>query len=314
MHVISVMNYKGGVGKTTITANLGAELARRGRQVLLIDIDPQANLTFSFIRPEEWAMTYAESKTLKNWFQSFEEDQQPISLKDIVFTPPKATKRLKALGSQGQLDLISSHLELINIDLDLAVKLGGASLRDSQKNFLNIHGRLAKGIKQIEKEGYEFVLIDCPPNFNIVTKTAIVASDYLLIPAKPDYLSTIGIDYLIRSYKNLVSDYNDYATFRESKAYAPISPLILGVIFNMIQVYAGKPILVLRQYMEQTKKLNIPVFQTYLRESKNIFSDMPAFGLPVILRNGDSEIHNAVVEEIENFVNEFECKLGTSIE
>jgi len=54
MHVISVINYKGGVGKTTITANLGAELARRGRRVLLIDIDPQASLTFSFIPPEEW--------------------------------------------------------------------------------------------------------------------------------------------------------------------------------------------------------------------------------------------------------------------
>ncbi len=83
MNVISVINYKGGVGKTTITANLGAELARRGRQVLLIDTDPQANLTFSFIRPDEWARTYAESKTLKNWFESFEEERQPVCLKDI---------------------------------------------------------------------------------------------------------------------------------------------------------------------------------------------------------------------------------------
>ena len=51
MHVVSVINYKGGVGKTTTTANLAAELAWRGKDVLIIDLDPQASLTFSFIKP-----------------------------------------------------------------------------------------------------------------------------------------------------------------------------------------------------------------------------------------------------------------------
>ena len=73
MHVISVINYKGGVGKTTITANLSTELAWRGLNVLMIDLDPQANLTFSFIRPDQWASEYAKSKTIKNWFESFED-------------------------------------------------------------------------------------------------------------------------------------------------------------------------------------------------------------------------------------------------
>jgi chromosome partitioning protein len=52
--VVSVMNYKGGVGKTTLTANLAAEIAHRGHKVLMIDLDPQANLTFSFYSVEEW--------------------------------------------------------------------------------------------------------------------------------------------------------------------------------------------------------------------------------------------------------------------
>lgn len=308
MYVISVINYKGGVGKTTITANLGAELARRGRRVLLIDIDPQASLTFSFISPEKWVRSYSESKTLKTWFQSYE-DNQPIALKDIILTPPKTEQKLKELGAKGKLDLISSHLELINIDLDLAIKLGGATLKEAKKNYLKIHGMLARGIKQIERQGYDFVLIDCPNNFNIVTKTAIVASDHLLIPAKPDYLSTIGIDYLIKSYSNLVSDYNEYVRFGEQSDYSAISPLILGVIFNMIQVYKGKPIAVSREYMEKTGKLKLPVFQNYLRENKNIFSDTPAYGLPAIL----AEPPDIINEEIKNFVNEFENKLEISV-
>src|SRR4051812_45217991 len=68
MHVVSVINYKGGVGKTSVTANLAAELAWRGLNVLLLDLDPQASLTFSFIRPEHWTEHFADSQTIKSWF------------------------------------------------------------------------------------------------------------------------------------------------------------------------------------------------------------------------------------------------------
>src|SRR6266511_3069898 len=63
--VVSVINYKGGVGKTTLTANLGADLAARGRRVLLIDLDPQASLTFSFFRVPEWETQLAVRRTAR---------------------------------------------------------------------------------------------------------------------------------------------------------------------------------------------------------------------------------------------------------
>ena len=58
MKIVSVINYKGGVGKTSLTANMGAELAWRRKRVLLIDLDAQASLTFSFIKPDEWSNKY----------------------------------------------------------------------------------------------------------------------------------------------------------------------------------------------------------------------------------------------------------------
>lgn len=305
MRTISVINYKGGVGKTTLTANLAAELAQRDRNILLIDLDPQASLTFSFITPQEWLAEFSESKTIKNWFESFE-NKTLLNLKELIFAPKKINSKSKV---KGKLDMIASHLELINIDLELATELGGVTLKQTKKNFLKVHRRLAQGIKQIKNE-YDLIFIDCPPNFNIVTKNAIVASDYLLIPAKPDYLSTIGISYLNRSVRRLLEDYNDYVKTDDEDLEKQISPKILGVVFTMVQVYGGNPISILRQYIQQTKNLEIPVFTNFIRENKNIFSDAPTYSVPVVLVDDNSQTHRGIINEIENIVNELEQQLG----
>jgi len=110
MHVILIINYKGGVGKTTITANLAAELARRGLHILLIDVDPQTNLTLSFVTPEEWQKQYSETKTIRKWFKSFEEGQLPLDLSEIIFSPMRVNNQLKELEATERVDMIASHL------------------------------------------------------------------------------------------------------------------------------------------------------------------------------------------------------------
>ena len=67
MKIVSVINYKGGVGKTTLTANLGAYAASKGKRVLMIDLDPQSSLTFSFMTPDSWRDKYFENRTMKNF-------------------------------------------------------------------------------------------------------------------------------------------------------------------------------------------------------------------------------------------------------
>jgi chromosome partitioning protein len=136
-----------------------------------------------------------------------------MALASLIETPPRIAAKLHG---KGQLDVIYSHLGLINVDLELATKLGGANLAQAKKNFISIHRRLAEGLTSISAEkNYDVVLIDCPPNFNIVTKTAIIASDYILVPTRPDELSTLGIDYLMRSIGGLIKDYNDYAKLEQ---------------------------------------------------------------------------------------------------
>lgn len=305
MHIISVINYKGGVGKTTLTANIAAELAYRGHDVLMVDLDPQASLTFSFIEPEWWRKEIAVGKTIKNWF-STKKRERCKNFNQLILSPEAVND---ALDGRGRLDLVSSHLDLINVDLELATELGGVDMKQIGEKFVKVHRRLKEGLDQIPDEAYDFVIIDCPPNFNIVTKCAIVASQYVLIPAKADYLSTMGIDYLKTSVQKLVKDYNDFCAKADDDddEFLPINPELLGVVFTMVQYYGGLPINACRQYIDQTRELGNSVFDSYMRENKTLYADAPRSGVPVVL--GFKRNRADVVREIENIVDELEVKL-----
>jgi len=261
MDIVAVINYKGGVGKTTVTSNIAGELAFRGKKVLLIDTDAQASLTFSFITPDEWDTDYKAHKTIKTWFDAISSGQNPRDLKDFIISPARVNGIFSRKNTGGRIDLICSHLGLINVDLELATLLGGANLQQSKRNYIKVHGKLRQALRDLLDEAdYDIVLIDCPPNFNIVTKNAIIASEKILIPAKPDYLSTLGIDYLQRSVNDLVREFNEYATLDgDEDDEEEIAPSILGVLFTMIQITSGQPISAQRQFIAQTRRLGVHV-------------------------------------------------------
>lgn len=307
--IFSVINYKGGVGKTTVTANVASELAKEGKKVLLVDLDPQTNLTFSFIKVDEWKRDF-QDRTIKKWYDAFIDSDLELNLVDLVIRPFRVNKRLRDLNCAGSIDLISSHLGLINVDSELSAKLWGGSERTNRRNFLVVYSRLKEGIKQLENQNYDYIFIDCPPNFNVVTKTAIAASDKLIVPARPDYLSTIGIEQLQKHVKELVFDFNNKLAFDDLRnEFELIDPDLAGVIFTMVEKRKDEPISALRHYIHQVKQLEIPTFETVIRENKTIYANAPEEGIPVVLQKVSGDTYKNIQTELKHLTKEFKERI-----
>lgn len=301
MRVVAVMNYKGGVGKTTLTANLGAVAASRGWRVLLIDLDPQTNLTFSFFSVDDWQDRIKDYRTIKRWYDG-EMPGRDVSLADLVVTPERVNR---VLGStDGRLDLISSHLGLIDIDLELAARLGGTTTLDgSKRKFLDLHGCLRRALADKQLDEYDLVLIDCAPNFGLVTKTAIVASEQILVPAKADYLSTLGLDYLVGNCQALVRQFNDYVDHkRNTEEHRPIDPQFLGVVFTMVQIYSQQVTGPQHVYIEEVREnSHVRVLENTVRNNSRIFGGAGESGVPAMLRTSKKD---EIVQEFDELVDE----------
>lgn len=294
MKIVSVINYKGGVGKTTITANIASELAFRGKKVLLIDLDPQTNLTFSYLKVDEWQEKYEKNKTIKFWFDSIIDGINPMpTFKDLIV-------------KKDNLDIICSHLGLIDVDIELAAGLSAGTERQHRNNFIKTFSYIKNELKELEEE-YDVVLFDCPPNFSIVTKNALLASDYYIVPAKMDYLSTLGINQLRKHVSTLVNQYNSYC--KETGAESS-DPKLLGVIATMISVRNNEPISAQKFYIDALIRSNIHLFESKIRENKTIYASAPEYGTPVVLQSHSSGTYAEVVSELEDLTTEFIREVG----
>ena len=164
MRVISLVNQKGGVGKTTTTKNLGAGLVREGKRVLLIDLDPQANLTYSLgIRPENDDSMRTMYEVLKGTAQ----------LKDVILTHDNGLK------------LAPAHINLSASELELTSQAGRELI-------------LKEAIRPVLKD-YDYILIDCAPSLGILTLNALVASREVFIPLQTEFLAMQGMSKLLET-------------------------------------------------------------------------------------------------------------------
>lgn len=302
--IVAVINYKGGVGKTTTIANLASGCARDGKKVLLVDADAQSNLTFSFVSVSRWRKDFETDKTLRSFYSEIVDTHKIPSLKKFIITDLRVNRQLRRLGATGYIHLVSSHLGLINIDLDLAVNLGGANKRAMALSIVQTYNYFREALNAVKDE-YDVVLVDCPPNFNIVTKNALVASNLYIIPTKPDYLSTLGVEELQKHIAHLQQDTNeDIDEYKFS--FDHIDLKLLGVLFTMVKVYAGRPASKHQEFISDVRRSRVATFKAKIRHNASYNADIPESLVPLIITDGSAPKLRELIDEYDKLAAEFQ--------
>ncbi|MBC2639080.1 MULTISPECIES: ParA family protein [unclassified Rhodococcus (in: high G+C Gram-positive bacteria)] len=180
-HVVATTNLKGGVGKTTTTAALGEMLSGEfGQRVMLIDLDPQTNLTMMMIGESRWGELDSQGRTLAALFE------HAISAAGTVFEFDVSSiiqRSVSPLRKVRTVDLLPSSLKMIG----LQERIAGAAFASGDSTDI-----LLRALKPVIDQ-YDYVLIDCPPNLETITLNGLRCADAYIIPTIPDVMSTYGI-------------------------------------------------------------------------------------------------------------------------
>lgn len=194
MKIISFVNMKGGVGKTTLAVNVADVLSRRlGQRVLLIDLDPQFNATQSIFSGDEYLKLRQDGADTV--YEMFADNPAPIiSVVDgaSVVTPKKLSE-LEPTKVSDNLDILLGNLEIYRVEM---IAGQGTEMR-------------LKGFLKHKENDYDYVIVDTPPTPSVFMNSALLASNFYVVPIKPEPMSRVGID-LLQGVINRVSENNGH--------------------------------------------------------------------------------------------------------
>lgn len=191
--VISFINQKGGVGKTTMAFNAAHALARKGHKVLAIDLDPQSNLTLLFQAGNELNIYHLLVNSVKE-------------LKML-----HAPAMLGSVMSRGAVDLLPGGQELSGFDLTIAAINAPRQL--VLKKFIELSGLLDR---------YDFIIIDCPPTLGLLVINALCASDGVIVPFRPDDFSLKGLEH----FYQVIADISDMGIVKAPDVFLHVPNLV----------------------------------------------------------------------------------------
>ena len=264
-HTIALMNQKGGVGKTTTVANLGAALAERGRRVLLADLDPQAHLTINY---------------------GVEPGDDGPTLYDVLGDGAGVLGAIRRLdgadlgGLDGEVHLLPGSLDLAGLEVELADVEGRQT-------------RLRDALARVRHD-YDVILLDCPPSLGLLTVNALAVADRVLIPMQAHFLALQGFAKLLETTK-LVG--------RQINPRLRVLGVVLTMFDS--QTRLGADVAAdLQGFFDAARGKRLPwseaeLFETRVRRNIKL-AEAPSFGQPILTydsaSNGSLDYRNLAAE------------------
>ena len=249
VHKIAIFNNRGGVGKTTITFNLGWMLASKGKRVILVDADPQCNLTgmilgFSTQDVMEENI-YKKNQNIKAGLApAFE--AQPRLIKAVECTLIK--------GQEG-LFLLPGHIGLAEYEITLGI---AQELGSSIQSLKDIPGSISYLLeKTAERFSADYILIDMSPNLSSINQNLLMISDSFIVPTVPDFFSVMAIDSLVNilpKWHRWAKKASELKIFKEATYPFPtVTPLFLGTIIQNYRVKNKRPSAAFQNWIDRIK-------------------------------------------------------------
>ncbi|KQZ47377.1 chromosome partitioning protein ParA [Rhizobium sp. Root149] len=229
--IIAIANQKGGVGKTTTAINLATALAAIGEHVLIVDLDPQGNASTGL---------------------GIDRRNRHLSSFDVMMGNASVSEAVVATAVPN-LSIVPSTMDLLGLEMEIS--------RESDRAF-----RLRRALSQPDATGYSYVLLDCPPSFNLLTVNAMTAAHSVLVPLQCEFFALEGLSQLLETVDQVRQSVNPHLD-------------IQGIVLTMFDArnnLAQQVVNDVRTY------LGDKVYHTLIPRNVRV-SEAPSYGKPAIL-------------------------------
>ncbi|GGA04682.1 ParA family protein [Okeania sp. KiyG1] len=263
---IALFNHKGGVSKTTTTFNLGWMLASKGKRVILVDTDPQCNLTgmvLGFSSKQELEEIYSKNQDIKSALApAFESQPKLVEAVDCI-----------SIERQDGLFLLPGHVGLAEYEVTLGI---AQELSGSIQTLQNLPGSISYLFKKTaEKFSADYILIDMSPSLSSINQNLLMTSNFFIVPTVPDFFSIMAIDSLARiipRWHSWAKKASELKVLKEATYPFPkVTPLFLGTIIQNYRIRNQKPSDSFQEWIDRIQKAVSDELVPSLKEQNMLF-------------------------------------------